>query len=164
MGLTELFEHNLWANLALVDACAGLSPEQLDGKPEDGVYGAIGETLHHIANAEGRYVWRIKGSPDVAPPSENEGLPGIEEIRRKLEASGGELIRLAEEVPDDKELTASYQGKDYRYTAGLVKLQAINHATDHRSQIATLLTRLGIEPPDTDGWTFGTATGVMTSS
>ena len=38
--------------------------------------------------------------------------------------------------------------------ASLILLQAVNHATEHRSQIATILTQLGIEPPAMDGWTF----------
>ena len=38
--------------------------------------------------------------------------------------------------------------------AGLLLLQAVNHATEHRSQIATILTQLGVEPPDMSGWRF----------
>jgi len=37
---------------------------------------------------------------------------------------------------------------------GLFLLQAINHATEHRSQVASILTQLGIEPPNMDGWTY----------
>ncbi|MCP4140149.1 MAG: hypothetical protein GY755_07650 [Chloroflexi bacterium] len=29
-----------------------------------------------------------------------------------------------------------------------------NHAIEHRSQIMTILTQLGIQPPDLDGWTY----------
>jgi uncharacterized damage-inducible protein DinB len=32
--------------------------------------------------------------------------------------------------------------------------QAINHATEHRAQIMTTLTQLGIQPPDLDSWTY----------
>jgi len=38
-----------------------------------------------------------------------------------------------------------------------VVIQAINHAIDHRSQIATLLSQQGIEPPDLDGWAYNDA-------
>jgi uncharacterized damage-inducible protein DinB len=43
--------------------------------------------------------------------------------------------------------------------ASLLLLQAVNHGTEHRSQVATILTQLGIEPPDMDGWTFFEASG-----
>ena len=45
--------------------------------------------------------------------------------------------------------------------ASLLLLQAVNHGTEHRSQIATVLTQLGIEPPEMDGWTYFFASGQM---
>jgi uncharacterized damage-inducible protein DinB len=34
----------------------------------------------------------------------------------------------------------------------VILVQAINHATEHRSHVATILTQLGIQPPEMDGW------------
>ena len=34
---------------------------------------------------------------------------------------------------------------------------AVNHAIDHRSQIATLLSQQDIEPPELDGWSYNDA-------
>ena len=42
---------------------------------------------------------------------------------------------------------------------GIRLAQAIHHGTDHRSQICTALTMLGIEPPFIDVWAFGAETG-----
>jgi uncharacterized damage-inducible protein DinB len=36
--------------------------------------------------------------------------------------------------------------------------QAIHHGTDHRSQICTVLTSLGIEPPSIGVWDYAEAT------
>jgi uncharacterized damage-inducible protein DinB len=36
-----------------------------------------------------------------------------------------------------------------------------NHGTEHRSQVATILTTLGIEPPELSGWEWGLAAGKM---
>jgi uncharacterized damage-inducible protein DinB len=38
---------------------------------------------------------------------------------------------------------------------GIRLAQALHHGTDHRSQICTALTALGVEPPDIDLWAFG---------
>ena len=38
--------------------------------------------------------------------------------------------------------------------ASLLLLQAVNHGTEHRSQVATILTQLGVVPPEMDGWTY----------
>ncbi|HEX9124342.1 MAG TPA: hypothetical protein VF984_13465, partial [Actinomycetota bacterium] len=37
--------------------------------------------------------------------------------------------------------------------------QVLHHGTDHRSQICTVLTTLGIEPPAIDVWDFGLQDG-----
>jgi uncharacterized damage-inducible protein DinB len=33
-------------------------------------------------------------------------------------------------------------------------VQAINHSTEHRTQIAAIITQLGMEPPDMSGWQY----------
>jgi uncharacterized damage-inducible protein DinB len=42
--------------------------------------------------------------------------------------------------------------------------QALQHGTDHRSQISTTLTLLGVEPPAIDVWAYGIDTGRVTDS
>jgi uncharacterized damage-inducible protein DinB len=37
--------------------------------------------------------------------------------------------------------------------------QVLHHGTDHRSQICTALTTLGVDPPDIDAWDFGLQDG-----
>ena len=42
------------------------------------------------------------------------------------------------------------------FCAGLSdeQLQAINHATEHRAHVATILSQHGVAPPELDGWTY----------
>jgi uncharacterized damage-inducible protein DinB len=42
---------------------------------------------------------------------------------------------------------------------GVRLTQATQHGTDHRSQIATALTSLGVEPPDIDVWAYANSQG-----
>ena len=70
--LTNLFNHNLWANMRLVEACAGLTEDQLD-TTVTGTFGSIRETFRHIARAEKSYFSRISTGemyrhPEGAPP------------------------------------------------------------------------------------------------
>ena len=159
--VTKLYEHNRWANLLLLDACKNLSEAQLDAPQVEGTYGSIRQTLLHLAFAEGRYVWRLKGAPDPEPPREESGFPGFDDLRARLEESGQALIEAARSTPGDMPISASFGGKDYSYVADLVKVQAINHGTEHRAQVSTLLTQLGIKPPEMDGWSFGYEGGLM---
>ena len=50
-------------------------------------------------------------------------------------------------------------GYERTASVGLRLAQALHHGTDHRSQICTALTTLGIEPPEIDVWAFGGETG-----
>lgn len=161
--ITELYEHNRWANLTLLDSCKDLEDEQLDAADAVGFYGSIRETFLHLASAEGRYVLRLKGSPAPPPQGEKQGWPGIEELRSRLDASGQELAELARKTPDDLEIKSKMGDNDFTFVAALVKIQAINHATEHRAQIAAMLTQHGHTPPEIDGWNYGFHSGLMRS-
>jgi uncharacterized damage-inducible protein DinB len=54
---------------------------------------------------------------------------------------------------DDKD------GSELDAVMGVRLAQALHHGTDHRSQICTALTSLGVEPPGIDVWEYGSATG-----
>jgi uncharacterized damage-inducible protein DinB len=40
-------------------------------------------------------------------------------------------------------------------------VQIINHATEHREQIKSMLSALGVTPPDIDGWDYGASTNAL---
>jgi uncharacterized damage-inducible protein DinB len=64
--------------------------------------------------------------------------------------------------PDPDEVVTEIDPHDgFRRDApvGVRLAQALQHGSDHRSQICTVLTTLGIQPPSIDVWDFGVATG-----
>ena len=150
--LVKLFEHNHWANLRAVEACADLTDAQLDASVV-GTAGSIRHTLMHIAGAEQRYIMRLIGREPTY--GERDGWPGIAPLRQTLDTSGQGLIDLAERANPDEVLSGEYQGQPYELPVAVIYVQAINHATEHRSQIATILTQQGVEPPDFSGWAWG---------
>jgi uncharacterized damage-inducible protein DinB len=162
--LAALFEHNLWANRIVVEECAKLRDEQLDATMP-GVYGSIRDTLVHIFGAEERYVTRLRNLPRPALSREREPFTGFHDLRSTCERSGQALIEIAERAkPDDVLRGAQQDGKLYEMAATVVLIQAINHATEHRSQINTMRTHLGVEPLDLDGWAYGNAHGQISVS
>jgi hypothetical protein len=44
----------------------------------------------------------------------------------------------------------------------VVTVQAINHATERREQIKSMLISPGVTPPEMDGWTYGDVTNAVT--
>ena len=152
--LAEMFKHNLWANLRLLDACAALNEEQLEATLP-GTYGKINDTLLHIFGAEERYAARLKGEQIARPILEEKGFQGIDSLRSAAQASGEALIEVASASQDPKLLRfTTLQGEEVEHSNSLLLVQAINHATEHRAQILTILTQQGVEPPDVSGWAW----------
>lgn len=152
--LPELFKHNLWANLRVLDACSKLSDEQLAAQIP-GTYGTISSTLAHICGAEERYAARLMGRPVTQPTRENVSFQSIDELRSSAQASGEALIEFTSNAQDSQVVRfMSLQGDQVELPGSLLLVQAINHATEHRAQILTTLTQQGIEPPDVSGWAW----------
>jgi len=149
--LTELFKHNLWANLRLLDACEKLTSEQLDATFA-GTYGTIRDTLVHIAGGEELYVHMLLGRPRPLR-REGEGFQSFEQLRDLLEGTGQELINLAQSNVIPQSYLDTAEGEELAGT--MIVLLAINHATEHRAHINTVFCQLGLEPVDLDGWIYG---------
>jgi uncharacterized damage-inducible protein DinB len=159
--VVEFFRHNSMMNRRLLEACRGLSPEQLDATAT-GTYGTIGATLVHIANAQEGYAARFLGT-ERGERLEEDPFPGFEALTEHF-ANGDTLLEeAATKAGEDHEVQVT--GDDppgtWRMHASLVLLQAVNHGTEHRSQVATILTELGVEPPEMDGWTYFENSGQM---
>ena len=148
--LDEIFHHNRWANERLLEACRNLTDEQRAATVE-GTYGELGYTLVHIVRAESYYVKLLTG---WQPPVRWEipgPWPGIDVLLERSRFTGDRLAEVADELDPE----AVLQIEEDEVPTSVVLVQAINHATEHRSQAATILTQLGIEPPPVDGWNFG---------
>lgn len=158
----EFFKHNTMMNGRLLDACTGLTTEQIDTTVE-GTYGTLGATLVHTANGQENYVARLNSSarPDRL---QEDPFPGFDVLRDRLAVSERLLERAAERATESGtiEVTGDDPVGTWTIPADLLLLQVINHGTEHRSQIATMLTQLGVEPPPMDGWTFFFDAGHMT--
>ncbi len=159
--VVELFRHNAMMNRRLLDVCQELAGEEL-AATVPGTYGSIGATLVHIANSQVGYVPRFVAAekPDPLPESP---FPGFEVVRDRFAYGDALLVETAQLAGEGRQIQVS--GDDppgtWRLPAALILLQAVNHSTEHRSQVATILTQLGVQPPPMDGWTYFHASGQM---
>jgi uncharacterized damage-inducible protein DinB len=160
--LTELFRHNAMMNRRLVQACRQLPPEQL-GATATGTYGTIGATLVHIANAQVGYAARLMDTerPERLP---EDPFPGFEAMAERF-AQGDAQLEEAASARTGQDRQVQVTGDDppgvWTMPVPLFLLQAINHGTEHRSQVATILTQLGVVPPEMDGWAYFFDSGLM---
>ena len=150
--LTTIFEHHHWANLRLLDRCAELSDEQLDASVP-GTYGTIRDTLAHIVRAEQSYFARISTGKRFIFP-EDEPPMTIEEMAETARATGMGLIEWAPKVAPDDVVQIDWDGTPRDVPKTIILTQVINHATEHRSQVMTIMTQLGVDPPDLQSWAY----------
>ena len=150
--LTTLFSHNLWANLLLLERCAALSSEQLDATIS-GTYGSIRDTLQHIVIAEQSYFSRISTGQRLRRSEDAPPLT-IAEMTESVRTTGAGLIEWAPKVQADDTVQLDWEGTPRDVPKTIILTQVINHATEHRAQIMVILTQLGIQPPELDGWTY----------
>lgn len=152
--LSAAFAHHVWATLRLVDACEALSPEQLE-TDVPGTYGSIIVTLRHLVGSDSWYLFTVT---DERAHLIDEDRLGLSELRSAIERNGPAWSRLLEGDLDPDAVLAEVDENDgYQKKApmGIRLAQALHHGTDHRSQICTALTALGVEPPAIDAWDFG---------
>jgi uncharacterized damage-inducible protein DinB len=82
-------------------------------------------------------------------------MAGHEAAWSNLLTSGLDPDKMVKEVyPDD--------GYARDAPVGIHLAQALHHGTDHRSQISTALTLLGVRPRSLDVWDYGVETGHIT--
>ena len=155
--LDDGFGHHVWATLRLIDSCIALDPEQL-GTTVPGTYGSILETLRHLVGADSWYLFVMTGE---RTPQIDEDHMDIAELRAAMEADGAAWSSLLAENPDpDHVIVGRHKdGSETHAPMGIRLAQALHHGTDHRSQICTALTSLGVEPPFIDVWDFGAQDG-----
>jgi uncharacterized damage-inducible protein DinB len=155
--LEKLFEHNHWANTKIIQACATLSDEQLDAEPPSATKGSIRATLLHLVSSQRNYFRTL-----TLPLEARRDAPTVAfaELQESVNHSGAGLLALAR--GEQQPLTPQLQTRDgHLVEPWVLMVQIINHATEHREQIKSMLTSLGITPPDIDGWDYGEATHAL---
>ena len=155
--LQRLFEHNNWANARIIQACSALSDEQLDAPPQSATEGSIRSTLLHLVSAQIGYLRLL-----TLPLEQRKDRATVEfaNIAESLKASGERLLALASdtgELPSTRLQTRD----DYLVDPWVIMVQIINHATEHREQIKSMLTAFDITPPSIDGWDYGEVTKAL---
>jgi len=150
--ITTIFSHHLWANLRMLDRCRELTDEQLDASIS-GVYGSIRDTLVHIVKAEQSYFSRISTGKLYNHTADASPMTILDMIAA-IQTTGEGLIEWAPKVGENDSVQIDWDGTLREVPKTIILNQVINHATEHRSQIMSIMTQIGIEPPDVSSWMY----------
>ena len=160
--LADAFGHHVWATLRLIDTCLTLPPEQL-GTTVPGTYGSIIDTMRHLVGADASYLHVLSGGS--APEIEEDGMD-LHELRSVMEANGPAWAALVAGDLDADAIVIRHRddGSESHAPAGIRLAQVLHHGTDHRSQVCTALTTLGVEPPAIDAWDYADQDGRLSET
>jgi uncharacterized damage-inducible protein DinB len=158
--LVDAFAHHVWASLRLLDVCLPLSAEQV-GTLVPGTYGSILDMQRHIVGADASYLFVTTGG---RTPQIDEDQMDLAQLRAQMETHGPAWSQLLAGDLDPGAVLTRHRddGSETSAPISIRLAQAVHHGTDHRSQICTVLTTLGIEPPAIDVWDFGFEDGRVT--
>jgi len=155
--LDDAIAHHVWATERLIDTCAELSEEQLTTSTAIGTYGPIIDTLRHLVSTD---AWYLTFFGDEPQRMGEDAHPDLAELRTVIGENGRDWAGILGRGLDGEADTVE-DGDGWRFHAptGFRLAQVVQHGTDHRSQVCTALTSLGVEPPAIDLWAYGEATG-----
>jgi uncharacterized damage-inducible protein DinB len=150
--LHNLYDYSAWANDRILGTAAQVTLDQLQAKAaERASFGSVHGTLVHIMSAQWIWLLRWQGtSPSVDLAAET--FPTLETIRMRwdqIERETQEFLAACTEA--DLACTIEYQnfqGERWAYPLWQQMVHQVNHATQHRSEVAMILTQWGHSP----GW------------
>ena len=156
--LADAFGHHVWATIRLIDACAPLDDGQLT-TAVPGTYGSIIETLRHLVGGDVFYLDVLRGEREPF----DEAASDVATLRAVMESHNAAWQRLIAGRLDGAADVVEYEDSGWETHAplGIRLAQALYHGTDHRSQVCTALTSIGVEPPGIEVWDFARRDGRM---
>lgn len=148
--ITGLYAYNRWANQRILDTAEMLTHEQLLA-PVGASFPSARDTLVHTMQVQHNWLHRFQEKP-VPAPMPLDGFPDLAVIRAAWHRIERETeAYIANLTETDLFLVIEYvnsHGVLCRYTRWQMLIHQVNHATQHRSEVAVMLTQFGYSP----GW------------
>ena len=155
-----LYDYHRWANRRLFDVAAGLGEAAVtrDMGKHWSVPTLMG-MLAHLYGADHLWLERWKG----VSPARAVGVgdfASLADLRRRWDEFEGEQRAFVDSLTESdlgRPITyANTEGARFTVALGPLLQHVVNHATHHRSEIATMLTLISGSPPDTGINTYRT--------
>jgi uncharacterized damage-inducible protein DinB len=158
--LRTAFDHHVWATLRLIDATLDLRPEDL-ATDVPGTRGPLIGTLRHLVESDAFDLFILTGDRRYDVVADEMALPELRGVMDRNGAGWTELIAGpldAGAVVRELDETDGFQ----RWAPlGYRLAGTIDHGSDHRSQICTALTTIGVVVPAIGVFDLGLEAGVI---
>ncbi|GAC1316076.1 MAG: hypothetical protein NVSMB2_08540 [Chloroflexota bacterium] len=147
-----LFDYTYWARDRLYAAVERVPHDEYVAPRTTLDYGSIHKTLLHMYGAELNWFRRLKSTPGLVEVNQIDTLGSLRSAAAHTEKGlRAYLDELTEEQLAHGDVTyTNSQGNTYTRHIWMVLAQLVNHATQHRSEIALTISALGHSPGDFD--------------
>jgi uncharacterized damage-inducible protein DinB len=149
--IRTLYDYNCWATNRILDRAEQVSPEDFVSATLG--YAKLHSTLVHMLSAE--WVWRSRwqGHSPTSMLDPNE-FPTLDALRARWDQERRHMYAFLDTLGDSAlSKTIAYantRGHGYTDVLWQMMMHVLNHGTQHRSELAMLLTELGHSPGDLD--------------
>lgn len=147
-----LYDYNYWAHRRVWDCVMKLTDAQFTAGSEYSL-GSVHAQLVHVMSAEEIWFFRLRGE-SLAAMRKPEDFPTRLEIRHKWNLIERDVRAYVNRLTDADLLTnvcyRTTTGKTCSDSLAGVLLHVVNHGTDHRAQILSLIDQLGGETVEQD--------------
>ena len=148
--ISTLYDYGIWANGRLLAKAAQLSTSQLTERLTKGAEPVL-PTFGHLVSADIRWLarWQGQAPPAVSPAD----FPTLEIVRQQWDDLSAKRRAYIAGL-DDRALREAISWPGAQDSTKIPRWQAMvhcaNHGTQHRSELAAMLTDLGHSPGDLD--------------
>jgi uncharacterized damage-inducible protein DinB len=157
--IRELYGYHRWANRRLFDVAVGLGDAVTQDMGRHWSVPSVKGMFAHLYGADFIWLSRWKGGSPGRLPGDTD-FPSLGQLRASWDALELEQRAFVEGLGEaDLARPVTYKntaGEEFRVPLGPLLQHVVNHATHHRSEIATMITLISASPPDTGINTYRT--------
>lgn len=153
--LRTLYAYHTWATERLFTTAEGIAPEQWQARNVPAGMGgdSLAAVMTHLVSVERNWLLRVRALP-LPPALEAVAFPSVSDLadhwREVNRETNDYLASLDDAVLPEVLSYVNSRGEHCAYPRWQMLLHQANHATQHRSEAAVLLTLLGRSPGDLD--------------
>ncbi len=150
--IRELYDYHRWANRRLFDVALGLGDAVTKDMGKHWSVPTVKGMFTHLCAADTIWLARWTGTPPGRLPADAD-FPTMADLRAHWDRMEAEQRAFVERLDDAALLKpVTYKnatGGESSAPLGPLLQHVVNHATHHRSELATMITLISASPPDT---------------
>ena len=150
--IRELYDYHRWANRRLFDVALGLGDDVRKDMGKHWSVPTVKGMFAHLCAADVIWLSRWKGTPPGRLPADADfpSMAGLRVRWDQVEAEQRAFVEGLEEAALARPVTYKNANGEFTAPLGTLLQHVVNHATHHRSEIATMVTMIKGSPASTD--------------